>query len=91
MINFRSLIENVTDTLNLINRSPERVEGNAYTYSSDLWSIGISIFEMATGKHPYPETNNPILLYEMIRYQPSPSLAGFSGMSLEIVDFVNIW
>jgi serine/threonine protein kinase len=43
------------------------MEGGTYTYSSDLWSIGVTVFEMMTGRHPYPETNNPIVLFEMIR------------------------
>lgn len=34
-------------------RSPERTAGKNYSYGSDLWSVGLIIFEMATGKHPY--------------------------------------
>jgi serine/threonine protein kinase len=67
------------------------MEAGTYTYSSDLWSVGITVYEMITGRHPYPDTNNPIVLYEMIRSQPSPTLAGVPGISLEVIDFVNIW
>jgi serine/threonine protein kinase len=72
-------------------RSPERVEGGSYTFSSDIWSLGVTVYEMVTGRHPYPDINKPIALYEMIRSHPSPSLAGIEGISNELVDFVNIW
>lgn len=67
------------------------MEGGSYTYASDLWSVGVTVFEMVTGGHPYPDTNNPIMLFEMIRSHPSPTLAGVPGISHEIIDFVNIW
>jgi serine/threonine protein kinase len=67
------------------------MEGVSYGFSSDLWSIGITIYEMVTGRHPYPDTNNPIVLFEMIRSHPSPSLAGVPGISSQLVDFVSIW
>ena len=47
--------------------SPERMEGGAYNFSSDLWSVGVTVYEMVTGGHPYPDTSNPIVLFEMIR------------------------
>lgn len=34
--------------------SPERMDGKYYTFSSDIWSIGMVVYEMATGCHPYP-------------------------------------
>lgn len=67
------------------------MEGGSYTFSSDIWSVGVSVFEMVTGIHPYPSTNNPIALCEMIRAHASPTLAGIPGLSFEIVDFVNRW
>ena len=48
-------------------RSPERMDGKYYTFSSDIWSIGMVVYEMTTGRHPYPETSNPLELHECIR------------------------
>lgn len=67
------------------------MEGGAYSFSSDIWSVGVTVFEMVTGRHPYPDNSSPIFLYEMIKSQPSPSLEGAPGVSLELVDFVGIW
>jgi mitogen-activated protein kinase kinase 1 len=34
--------------------SPERLEGNRYTIQSDIWSLGLSLVEMAIGRYPIP-------------------------------------
>lgn len=34
--------------------SPERLEGNCYTVQSDIWSLGLSLVEMAIGRYPIP-------------------------------------
>jgi len=64
------------------------MEGEFYTYPSDIWSIGMVVYEMATGRHPYPETSNPLELHECIRSSPSPTLDGVASLGPEIKDFV---
>jgi len=34
--------------------SPERIQGHAYSYDSDVWSFGITLLELATASFPYP-------------------------------------
>eukprot|EP01116_Phalansterium_solitarium_P015771 TRINITY_DN3515_c0_g1_i2.p1 TRINITY_DN3515_c0_g1~~TRINITY_DN3515_c0_g1_i2.p1 ORF type:complete len:391 (+),score=58.70 TRINITY_DN3515_c0_g1_i2:144-1316(+) len=33
--------------------SPERISAQSYTYDSDIWSFGLSVFEAALGRFPY--------------------------------------
>ena len=33
--------------------APERVMGGKYTFASDVWSLGLTIHAVATGKYPY--------------------------------------
>lgn len=34
--------------------SPERLQGTHYTVQSDIWSLGLSLVELAIGKYPIP-------------------------------------
>ncbi|XP_015789239.1 dual specificity mitogen-activated protein kinase kinase 1 [Tetranychus urticae] len=34
--------------------SPERLQGTHYTIQSDIWSLGLSLVEMAIGRYPVP-------------------------------------
>jgi len=33
--------------------SPERLQNLEYSYASDIWSLGVMIWEMTTGKYPF--------------------------------------
>jgi len=37
--------------------SPERVQGHPYKYDSDLWSLGLTIFECLSGCYPYTDSD----------------------------------
>jgi serine/threonine protein kinase len=37
--------------------SPERLQGTHYTVQSDIWSLGLSLVEMAIGRYPIPPPN----------------------------------
>ncbi|CAD8101871.1 unnamed protein product [Paramecium sonneborni] len=76
----------------LMYMSPERTEGKNYSYASDIWSLGLIIYEMATGKHPYSVQNKQMTYIQMIQNilkSESPKLDNYP-YSLEMKDFVNI-
>ena len=47
--------ENVDFTGSLPYMSPEEIEGEAVDQRTDIYSLGISLYEMVTGRRPYPE------------------------------------
>jgi len=55
--------------------SPERMIGLDYSFASDIWSLGLIVYEMVTGIFPYQsQLNNPILLINKILNDPEPTL-----------------
>ncbi len=47
--------------------SPEVITGKGYKAYSDLWSLGICLYEFLCGKAPYAdEEDDPYTIYEAI-------------------------
>ena len=63
--------------------------GKDYSFASDIWSLGLIIYEMATGFFPYQsQLNNPILLINKIINDPEPCLDE-EFFSKELVHFLS--
>ena len=69
--------------------SPERISGKEYSYPSDIWSVGLVVYELATGKYPYGEGNDFLSQIAKIVDGPEPSLPS-QVFSKEFVDFISI-
>jgi mitogen-activated protein kinase kinase len=79
--------------------APERIQGGHYTVKSDVWSVGLTIMELAIGKFPFHnesveeggESTGPqgiLDLLQQIVHEPSPVLPqsdAFPGILHEIV------
>ncbi|KAF8651960.1 hypothetical protein AX16_004603 [Volvariella volvacea WC 439] len=53
------LINSIADTFvgTSTYMSPERIQGAQYTVKSDVWSLGISLIELALGRFPFAESD----------------------------------
>ena len=80
-----------TYTGTLCYMSPERLANLDYSYPSDVWSLGIVVYEMATGEHPYSMSDRPIEIENMINNFPAPTLQGSQVVSVELANFVTKW
>ena len=56
--------------------SPERIRNQPYSYSSDMWSLGLTLVESATATYPYPiDTHSSgIEMVQTIIESEAPSL-----------------
>ncbi|GMN51630.1 hypothetical protein TIFTF001_020785 [Ficus carica] len=69
--------------------SPEVVLGQNQGFESDIWALGCTVIEMATGKNPWPEAHDPIsVLYQIGFSGESPELP--SSLSQKGKDFLEI-
>eukprot|EP00475_Leptophrys_vorax_P016630 TRINITY_DN230_c0_g1_i1.p1 TRINITY_DN230_c0_g1~~TRINITY_DN230_c0_g1_i1.p1 ORF type:complete len:529 (-),score=137.36 TRINITY_DN230_c0_g1_i1:251-1837(-) len=69
--------------------SPERIEHKPYSFTSDIWSFGLSMLTLATGSLPYPglPTGGFAYLFHTLTQMPAPSLPE-GAFSNEFTDFI---
>ncbi len=67
------------------------MQGLEYSYSSDLWSLGLILFELSTGKYPYSLSGGYIEIIQNIVMLGSPVLPEAEEYSFEFRDFLSIW
>lgn len=50
--------------------SPEQVKGEKVDYLSDIWSLGVIIYEMLTGTIPFKGEYEAAIIYELLNTEP---------------------
>ncbi|KAJ3320795.1 putative protein serine/threonine kinase [Boothiomyces sp. JEL0866] len=67
--------------------APEVIQKSNYGYKADIWSLGITVIEMATGNPPFADQDIRNALFLIPRSRP-PKLSG--NFSTLIKDFISI-
>ena len=60
--------QQITGTLPYM--SPEQLRGEASDRRTDIWAAGAVLYELATGKRPFPETHGPMLINAILNQEP---------------------
>ena len=75
-------------SFSVLSTQPERILGAQYTIKSDVWSLGISLIELALGRSLFTESHNDDSDLSEFDGTLSPSRMEGSGMPMGILELL---
>jgi serine/threonine protein kinase len=64
--------------------SPEQVQGEPVDHRTDLFSLGVILYEMITGQRPFSGKNSAALISSILRDTPAPVVEIRSGLPAQV-------
>jgi len=68
--------------------SPEQVREEKLTHQTDIYSLGVVMYKLLTGKLPFDASNNSSMIYNIINIEPSPPSKFRPDIPAEMDDIV---
>jgi eukaryotic-like serine/threonine-protein kinase len=69
--------------------SPEQVTGEELDGRTDLFSLGVVLYECATGQHPFPGKTSAVIMAAILDRAPAPPLMCNPDLPLRLNDIIN--
>jgi formylglycine-generating enzyme required for sulfatase activity len=68
--------------------SPEQVRGERVDARTDVWSVGVLLYRLVAGQHPFPGTTRASLMHQILVTEPA-SLRGRPGVSDDLAAVID--
>ena len=69
--------------------SPEQTEASGTDHRTDIWALGVVLYEMVTGQQPFRGDYDKAIMYSILNEEPEPMTALRTGVPMELEIVVN--
>lgn len=86
---YGSIVTKEGTTLGTVNyMSPEQAKGENVDARTDIFSLGVMLYEIITGELPFKGDNDQAVMYNILNTEPEPLTAKRTGIPIELDSIV---